>query len=476
METEDDKEKVYHMAHFPKKVSKEFYKILSAEKPTLMKVKPLLRLFELIALSSVIDKDTGNVMLSRGILANLERKDFELMNNRYSAVEFLNEFKSMFPDFSWKDADHAAGKCRQVALTGFSDKLTDAVAKEAAGLFKGPQVFLVNGAGAHGRNSATITAEYEEYMGKRSFVLNSAQSKIIDYLKGLDVKIFSRKFNENMESARNLIETIGYDEGTSDNSKKIQYRTLKDIEAYAKPHYKPSASGNTSRLGHANSCVLGLKREIRKELMKGWYECDLRSSQLSILAAHLESEVAIEFLKSGKSIWNELSQFVCNEEVCSGKNKKVFKEAMYSIAFGKKLHNLNKLLRPYGLQQMLNHPIMIDLLKRRSEWFHLINAAGGATDCFGKWMKITPEREDRKVAASYIQAIEMALIAPAFDVARDHGNRLEFKITTFQHDGFSLSIADKRNEEKIRSLLTEAIKKEADRRGIITTLEMEILK
>ena len=71
------------------------------------------------------------------------------------------------------------------------------------------------------------------------------------------------------------------------------------------------------------------------------------------------------------------------------------------------------------------------------EALHLekIAEAGGARDCYGKWIQVNGETQPRDILARVAQSWEMKLVYPAFEIA----DKIEdFKIMLFQHDGFSV--------------------------------------
>jgi hypothetical protein len=112
--------------------------------------------------------------------------------------------------------------------------------------------------------------------------------------------------------------------------------------------------------------------------------------------------------------------------------------------------------------------------------------AGGAADVWGNWHAIRRGTEcgsgerprlARHIAATVIQAIELEIIAPIFDIARTYGNTYQFGIVLFQHDGATISFrARGKREEKAKSLLRDAVETKAKGLGVHTTLEFADLE
>jgi hypothetical protein len=156
-------------------------------------------------------------------------------------------------------------------------------------------------------------------------------------------------------------------------------------------------------------------------------DCDLRSSQFAILAAKLNAPISQAFIASGESIWRELYRYLSGVDAAPPpETKKVLKEAMYSLCFGKGERKLRALLDPFRIAKVLRHPIFHELLMLRREWFEQIGKAGGAPDVWGQWHlidnRIDPATGKTKrwagaIGGTVIQSIEMEIIAPIFDVA-----------------------------------------------------------
>ena len=291
--------------------------------------------------------------------------------------------------------------------------------------------------------------------------------------------------SKNIEETLKLKDQLVFDP-TKPNSKPTQERILDFIMEYPKPHYHADINSKTMRVSPASDNFLGLKRELRKSLSKGCIEADLASSQFAILAMQYNSKIAAQFIKDGKKLWNELSMFIKGEEQCDAKDKIDMKTAIYSLAFGKSVNGVydknNKfypgiihILQPRNLEKMLEHEVIKDLLIQRNKWFKQIKARGGWNDYYGNFQAVTETRPVRSVAASVIQSLEFKIISGVFDVAKEYGDKKQFKIITFQHDGFLMIANDKRELKNIMKLMQDVVKKEADKWNVITHLEYKQL-
>ncbi len=230
---------------------------------------------------------------------------------------------------------------------------------------------------------------------------------------------------------------------------------------------------------------MGLKKNIRRAATKGWVECDLRSSQFAILAAKLNAPIAQAFIASGKSIWREFNAYLfgVNTEPENG-IKKVMKEIIYSICFGKSIYALRQLLLQHGIPILLKHPILQELLTLRTQWFERIEKDGGASDVWNKWHDLNNEKDPATgkskrwagaIAGTVIQSIEMEIIAPIFDMAGRHGKSDQFTICLFLHDGCSISFNSKAKIARAQAKLKEAVETRAKELGVSTVLEFSAL-
>jgi len=180
-----------------------------------------------------------------------------------------------------------------------------------------------------------------------------------------------------------------------------------------------------------------------------------------------------EYAASGKSLWRELYGFVSGVEDAEppAETKDALKEAVYSLCYGKSKTHLKEFLALHGLEKLLTHPILAELLLLRRKWFQEIERAGGARDVWGQWHAVD-EKQGRwagSVAASIIQAVEMEIIAPIFEVAAKSD---QFRICLFQHDGATLSFRAKgRKMQRAQKKLKKAVEDRARELGVSTVLE-----
>ena len=253
-------------------------------------------------------------------------------------------------------------------------------------------------------------------------------------------------------------------------------RLLRRISLQPQPFYSASSNGNTARL-FTKAHIPDLKREVRKILMEGCLEADLRSSQLAICAWLWRIDPLLRLLFDQKNIWNYLfSNFELREQHRS-EAKRIFKKALYSICFGMAECHLNWCVQDCSgwtelgriiASRFLDIPLIRDLLSARSFELDNIARAGGGTTCYGKWLKVNEEVHPRDILAQVAQSWEMKLIFPAFELA---DKTEDFKIMIFQHDGFSVHFT--RRPEDWRKRIQGAVENQARQLGIPTSLEWD---
>ena len=258
--------------------------------------------------------------------------------------------------------------------------------------------------------------------------MNPTQRNIVDYLDGLDgSRLLIPRFTRNRALIEAEIAKL------PEHVAHMQWRILAAVQEQPQVFYRPSVEGRSCRLNACGDTVIGLKSEVRKAFCSGWSECDLRSSQFAILASVLDALSCKALIARGENLWRSLYLHTHQVEGNPPKAiKAIFKEVVYSVAFGKSAANLAWFLRPHGLERLLDHPVLQELLQLRAHWFERMEIAGGATDVWGNWHAIRRGREcgpgerprlARHIAATVIQSIEL----------RDHRADLRHREDLRQH-------------------------------------------
>lgn len=456
--------------------SPNFRQFVLNKYPTLAGNEPFLRFFHYLCFGDFSDKITKQLVIpTKKMAEEFYKQDYTC---HFNGLEVLTKFRdTVLPKLSWSGHEALScsswnGKAREITCNGFDAEMQEALRQECL-VPSADQVDFITGEPYRRQDryqaQAAETAAYEKELA--GLTLNSTQEKLLDYLRKINAgHLFIRKLHENSEAIEAAIKAL------KPAVQDLQYRILANVHHNPNVYYLPSSQERTCRLSPKGDSLIGLKKEVRKAATKGWWECDLRSSQFAILAAVLKAPISRAFVASGESLWRELYGFASGVKDAEPppETKDVLKEAVYSLCYGKSKANLKEFLALHGLEKLLKHPILAELLSLRRKWFQEIERAGGAHDVWGQWHAVD-EKQGRwagSVAATIIQAMEMEIIAPIFDVAIKSRKGDRFHIVLFQHDGATISFNAKgRRLARAQNKLRTAVEDRARELGVSTVLE-----
>ena len=260
--------------------------------------------------------------------------------------------------------------------------------------------------------------------------------------------------------------------------------TLRGMRTQPQQFYGPSKDGNTCRIFGMHRGLLTLSKDVALIIGQNWITFDLRSSQLAIAAFRWNVPAVIAFLRSGTSIWDELSTYL-NLDLSA---KPRLKEALYSLLYGACRRTIYRALagktntrairlEPHDTvlgERLLKHPLMAAMYQARERQLEQILRDGGARDCYGYFIPLQPEdgtdgkTNERSILAQLAQAVEFKILEPVFDKAI--GSQ-DFSITHWAHDGFSIHAHEQRRVKQVCSRIEEAVRASAAKEGVETYLE-----
>lgn len=464
-------------------VSRKFRQFVLNKYPALEGNAPFLRFFHYLCFGRFFDDDSHHLVIpTKKIAEDFYQKAY---TTRFKGQEALEDFRAkVLPDMRWTRHERFAsawrGKAREISQLGFDAEMQQALHDECLNPSE-DQVDFVTGEPCSRKDRYRVAAEetalYENEIAQIS--LNPTQTLILDYLREINAgHLFLRKLHENESAIKAAIATL------KPAVQETRYRIVSAVYRNPNVYYAPSANERTCRLSPKGDGILGLKKIVRQAATKGWWECDLQSSQFAILAAKLKAPISQAFIASGKSLWREFNLFLFGiEEDPTDAVKKVLKEAIYSLCFGRSEERLKEVLGEHGFAPLLTHPILQELLALRKTWFEQIRKDGGAFDVWGQWQALDDTRDPRtgkrrwegSVAASVIQSVEMEIIAPIFDVAAKYGESDQFKICLFQHDGCTISFNSTEKTSRAQGKLKKAVEDRARELGVATSLDFKAL-
>ena len=357
------------------------------------------------------------------------------------------------------------GMCRQVNFS-FSKEVLDMVEDELVGAIstkRNGKVYFVSGKPYTYYLNRKDTNSIEESVNNAVDLLdNEVSQQIAAYMNSLPIGLFEEIIEENLDSA--LLEIAHFIE--DEEVKSQQLAILNGIADQPKVYYRPSKNNNTDRLFGYGTNITGLKKEVRKVLTRGWFECDARNLHLAIVAKLWKVESLQSFLASGKSFWNLIQNAL---ETDSVKAKGYIKEATYGLVYGMSKKNLvarlNEQLGSGMGEKFLEINLIKDILEARTEAMSFYMNTGSIVDAYGKTFKVTKDNI-LSLMARVCQSYEQKLMLSIYKLT-DKCND-DFFITLYQFDG--LSIKFNCNKEKWIEKITDAFNQAAVEMEIYTTL------
>jgi len=307
--------------------------------------------------------------------------------------------------------------------------------------------------------------------------------RFIDYLNARSPRLFREQVRPRLADAWQVANKM-----TPRRKERQAKRQLRAIGGQPMPIYFPQK--RSVRINAPNS-LASIDSRIRKQLCAGWVEYDLSSAQLAIAASRWNVEPIVDFLESGGSVWQSISEHTGLGMEWKG----VMKVAVYACVYGSTRGNILRThmkeeAREKGLpynhergQRILSHPVFEEIIEPRNEQLEQIREEGGRMDVFGRWMSMKRFAREkggglaaaRSILACEMQAIEMSLLEPALELAEEEEekSRASWQIALFQHDGFSVKFH--RSEAHHHSRIVEAVNEKCAAEGYPTHLEHEAL-
>lgn len=276
-----------------------------------------------------------------------------------------------------------------------------------------------------------LLSETQELIAKS----DRLQEELLGLLNGLPTHRFTKVVKNNLPRVEALIKNI-------ENKHLANYvdQLLDELVISPQPTYKASDKALTSRIFTSNS-YLNLPRDMRDMFLEDCIKVDIKSSQFSIIANLWGIQSIVDFLDSGKSLWEELFNWLGLENE-SKSNKAVIKDAMkrftyssiYGMGKGKAQFKfrsevlevipslvLNKFY-PSGKRHSLGiylsqHPFFVELFKKREIYINKIKKDKGILCPDGKWLSLegtTPQ----SLLACMAQRAEMIAMEPLTEIMK----------------------------------------------------------
>jgi len=422
----------------------------------------------------------GNILLERKLLSQFEGRDEE----NTQAEKFLIRFNEMVlrpvgGELKYSGYSHQEHQCRTVESFHMG-----VFHEEFLRLWHSHQNIPKDSRNSQGLVFASTgkVAKYSELRKFREQERQEAMSRpcgaltkeLLEYLNGelLCTQVYTELIKRNWDAAHNACLQI-----KDQVLREQQLRLLLEIKRNPRAYYFPSFWGLTPRV-FTHGGIPELKRELRIILCDGWHDADLVSSQLAICASLWKLKKVQRFLKTKRKIWDEIREALNIPIEIWEKFKPYVKEALYTICYGggewmvrEPLFDGIKILGlNLNCNKILDIWIFKELRKGQEEIEKRIEAEGGMEDAEGKFCELTKGRKVSSVMAEVAQSYELRILISVIRLAKQTDNKL-FKITVWQHDGFSMYI--ERNPNAVYKKIQETVQKELKDLEIETELEID---
>ncbi len=446
-----------------------FRSIIYSIYPTLNTNKAYAKFFEYLLLGTYRCKITGKLIISREILGQLENISKKTVTQRnYTGQTILDSFAAEILPITVYDYSYSEDLARTVEVD-FPPAIQSALIAEYQGKWKDDKkVYFVSGE-VYTTNTRKRERDNMRKIADTYMANNKKTGVLLSYLNSLPPHRFT-KLLDNMKDAYKLLDDI---------SNPVvfvqQYKLLRAIEDQSQPFYKPV--DNTTRVFSLNESLLNLKGSIRKTLCKGWYDADLKSAQLAIIAVLWDIPYVYTMLTKTTGVWNYFLDYFGVDVQYRQQLKEAVKEPLYSCAYGMGRKNLQKMadmnLAEIGISQggdmFMKSELIATILDARDKQTNMVRRHKGVYDAFGNHIS-TSDYNTRSILAQQAQSYELRLLWPAIELAM---STKDFMITAFMHDGCAFDFT--RRSDSWIDRITSAVQEEADLLNIPTELEVTLL-
>lgn len=427
-----------------KAITPQFYSALVSAYPILTKNKGYALLMGHILFSTFTCESTNKPVVPAKFLAKIEGKAY---THSYLARAFLDAFSAecMHIEYStWKWTNASA---RTIVSYSLDRNLTELYIAELRMAKKEKCVLLSTG--------EIVTPKVKQCVNERLIAeatdilkvsTNADACAIASYLNNLPQNSFT-------DLTKNIACSMCEAQKLSDESRQYNINLLNDIvNLVHKPVYAPSQKGNTVRLFPINSSLSQLTKSVRRAYLKGCTEIDICHAHFSINSTLWNMPIVQEYLATVGDIWQDLVCWVRGEHDFENV-KSELKTTIYAIFYGANLATVRKIannrLTAYGIKnggtRLFKHCIVQCVVGAREAQLSAIERAGGANDCYNRFIAISDSVDSKSVLAQQAQAIELKIMRKVIELAE---STTDFKVVCWLHDGVTVKFCN--DEAKIK--------------------------
>jgi hypothetical protein len=333
-------------------------------------------------------------------------------------------------------------------------------------------------------------------------------TRIQDYMNGRGQSFFSHGSygvfrEENLQDAIDAARDID-DEGVRDQ----QLSYLYHARAHPQPLYKRCDRFPRLKADHWNQTI-NLASCVRPTLYcERDREVDLTKAHLAGFVAVAKSEglevprleKALDASLSGADLWRDIASYLDEKELPDAHARRSAVKKTYALVYGSSVANFlyelkkayasatgTELKRDEAVEDVLDHPVIEEILQVRSEIEDRINEQGGLEAADSRFIPLSPwddvkAMEDRwRGCLAYVNAsYEMELMWEVFQIAiqeeeaaTESGRRLRFQIWLLQGDGCTIRFRKERSAADVIRKMKEAVADRADELGMPAALEVQ---
>lgn len=391
----------------------------------------------------------------------------------FNSQKFLTDFqREVLPYFEFSEFSVKEKKCRKVLFTGLNQqdyKLLELLDHYDVWLDDGSRI-----------TSASVKENRNEQLKSVEKHHTDYGQQIMDYHNHkLSTKLLRALINKNTEAAWEVILSI-----ENEDTRFMQTIIMCNIEIDT-PIMRPAHLSD--RIFTMEPNINDLYRPVRKALLSGCIDVDLKSLHLKLAAHLLDIKELKDFFAAGNGFWNEFP----------AEAKESCKTAIYTLVYGGTTKRVREdwKCESFSADDFLNHRLIAPLVKaqraklaslryynkdgrtpsekfaHREQLYHPVTKARIFVPSESRMitqkdgtetLKRGRDTATRKLAL-WFQAYELRLVYAIYEVMFE---REDFSIVLIQHDGVTLKLRDARDALRIHKDIQKAVRKVGEELGI----------
>lgn len=399
------------------------------------------RFLQELLFSGWVERTSGQMVLSRERLAQIEGQEHLLRQHRYYGQKFLQKFQDDTGlELQIKEAQWWKGEARTVSAK-WPARLESLLSSELRVLpsERVGHLQLVDFETLRPMSKTALAELGRERRKARQRQEGPADVQLLNSVSSQAYSKFTAYFADAQESADSIV---------ADGRRHSNLRTLYVLDQWGlAPTYQ--AVLNSPRYYILGVSMAQLSPKVRQALLRGAWSLDLAAAQLAILARLWELSEWQGLLESAVhdaqiDVWEPLLRSV---NLQWPGDKRIFKTLVYAAAFGMSRRNLLTKAAALGEERaaaLFQTSLMRELLAGRAERRARLEREGGIVDPVNdrfvtlaeREQNLSPAKRRRSLASSLMayeaQAHELNLMRPVLERVRADAR---LQVVLWLHDG-----------------------------------------